>query len=83
MHDQQWERRGKGIVIYADGMLYIYEERRGRLGLLKPGDHFEVVSSFPIRFGSKEHWSHPVISDGILYVRRGNALAAFDIRKKK
>ena len=47
------------------------------------GERFEVVSRFPIRFGSKEHWSHPVISDGVLYVRRGTALAAFDIREKK
>ena len=83
VYEQQWKRLGKGIVIYADGMLYIYEEKRGTFALLKPGDRFEVVSSFPIRFGSKEHWAHPVISDGILYVRRGNALAAFDIRAKK
>ena len=57
--------------------------KRGTNALLKPGDTFEVVSRFQIRFGAREHWSHPIISDGILYIRRGNTLAAFDIREKK
>jgi hypothetical protein len=63
-------------------MLYLYEEKRGTLGLVKPGDQFNLVSHFQIDFGSKEHWSHPIISDGILYVRHGDALAAYDLRNK-
>ena len=82
IYSEPWENLGKGATITADGMLYLYEERRGTLGLVKPGDQFNVVGSFQIDFGSKEHWPHPVISDGILYVRHGNALAAYDIRKK-
>ena len=82
IYETPWDRLGKGSVIYADGLMYIYEEKRGTLGLLKPGDKFEVVSSFQINFGNKEHWAHPVICDGILYVRHGDALAAFDIRAK-
>ena len=50
--------------------------------MAKPGDKFDVVSSFPVKFGSKEHWAHPTISDGVLYVRHGDALAAFDIKAK-
>jgi len=60
----------------------LYEERRGTLALAKPGDKFEITSSFQIDFGTAEHWSHPVISDGVLYVRHGNSLAAYDITKK-
>ena len=82
IYETPWERLGKGCVIYADGLMYIYEEKRGTLGLLKPGDKFEVVSSFQINFGNKEHWAHPVICDGVLYVRHGDALAAFDIKAK-
>ncbi len=82
IYETPWERLGKGCVIYADGLMYIYEEKRGTLGLLKPGEKFEVVSSFQINFGNKEHWAHPVICDGILYVRHGDALAAFDIKAK-
>ena len=82
VYEQNWENLGKGSIQYADGMLYMYEERRGTVGLAKPGDKLDVVSKFPIRYGTKEHWAHPTISDGILYVRRGDALAAFDIRAK-
>jgi outer membrane protein assembly factor BamB len=81
IYDEPWGNLGKGVTIYADGKLFLYEEKRGTLALALPGDHFNVVSSFRFDFGTKEHWPHPVISDGVMYVRRGNTLAAFDIRK--
>jgi len=82
IYEEPWGNLGKGVTIAADGKLYLYEERRGTLALAKPGDKLEIISSFQINFGTKEHWSHPVISDGVLYVRHGNSLAAFDIRKR-
>jgi outer membrane protein assembly factor BamB len=82
IYETPWDNLGKGCVIYADGLMYIYEEKRGTLALLKPGDKFETVSNFQIKFGNKEHWAHPVICDGIMYVRHGDALAAFDIKAK-
>ena len=42
----------------------------------------ELVSKFKITAGTKEHFSHPVINDGVLFIRRGKALMAYDIRKK-
>lgn len=69
-----------GTVITADGMLYAYTER-GELALLRPNNgRFTVVSQTRIELGSDQHWAHLVINDGILYVRRGNALMAFDIK---
>ena len=82
IYETAWGNLGKGSVVYADGMLYLYEEKRGTLGLLKPGDRFDVVSCFQVNFGNKEHWAHPTISDGVLYVRHGDVLAAFDISAK-
>jgi len=82
IYEEPWGNLGKGVTIAADGKLYLYEERRGTLALAKPGDKLEIISSFQIHFGTQQHWAHPVISDGILYVRHGNSLAAFDIRKK-
>ena len=82
IYEVPWGNLGKGVTIFADGKLYLYEEKRGTLALANPGDTFEVISSFQIDFGTKEHWAHPVISDGVLYVRHGNSLAAFDITKK-
>jgi outer membrane protein assembly factor BamB len=82
IYEEAWGNLGKGVTIFADGKLYLYEEKRGTLALMEPGETFETISSFRIDFGSKEHWAHPVISDGVLYVRHGNSLAAFDIRNE-
>lgn len=72
----------KGTIISADGMLYVYSDR-GELALLEPmDDKFEIRGLIDIELGSKQHWAHLVIHQGILYVRHGEALMAFDIRKK-
>jgi outer membrane protein assembly factor BamB len=72
----------RGSIIYADGMLYLYNER-GQFGLVKPnGSKMEMVSSFKITRGTKAHFSHPVINNGILFIRHGKSLLAYDIRKK-
>ncbi len=71
----------KGNVISAEGLLYTYTER-GELALLEPlPGRFRIISQTNITLGSDQHWAHLVINDGILYVRRGNALMAFDIRR--
>ena len=71
---------GKGSVIYADGMLYGYGES-GKVGLtkIKP-DGYELVSSFAVKKGSNEHWAHPAISDGRLYIRHGDTLLCYNIK---
>ncbi|MBP7053670.1 MAG: PQQ-like beta-propeller repeat protein [Phycisphaerae bacterium] len=71
---------GKGSVIYVDGMLYGYGEK-GQVGLIriKP-DGYELVSSFKVAKGTKEHWAHPAISDGRLYIRHGQALMCYDVQ---
>ncbi len=79
MYETQWIN--KGPIISADGMLYCYEEKTGNIALVKPNpEKFEVVSSFKVPFGSGPHWSHPVISKGILYIRHGDALMAYNIK---
>lgn len=72
-----------GTVIYADGMLYAYTQR-GELALIEPlAGSFRVVSKTPIELGSDQHWAHLVINDGFLYVRHGNAIMAYDIKKSR
>ena len=69
----------KGAIIYSDGMIYCYSEN-GDVSLVNPNpQEFEVVSSFRIKKGSGEHWAHPVIKDGRLYVRHGDALMVYHI----
>jgi outer membrane protein assembly factor BamB len=72
---------GGGSVIYADGMFYCYSEREGEVALVDAGpDHFEVISKFEVPMGTGEHWAHMVINNGVLYVRHGDALMAYDIK---
>ncbi len=76
-------RLGSGAIIAADNMLYYYSQK-GDMILLSYDNHgnFEKVSSFRIRKGTSQHFSHPVINDGILYQRHGKVLMAFDIRSR-
>jgi len=72
---------GCGTVIYADGMLYVYNELQGSMHLVKPNpNEFEMVSSFKITLGTNQHWAHPVIHQGVLYVRHGDTLMAYKIK---
>ncbi len=80
MWEEHWNC--KGSIIAADGMLYIYDEKNGFAGLLKANpEKFELVSSFKVTLGSAgPFWAHPVIHNGILYLRHTNALMAYKIK---
>ena len=70
-----------GNIIAADGMLYTYDET-GEIALIEPTlTGFKKISSFKVPFGSAQHWAHPVIDNGRLYIRHGNSLMVYDIRK--
>ena len=72
---------GGGSMIYADGMFYCYSEQTGEIALVNAGpDKFEFVSRFKVPLGTREHWAHPVIDKGVLYIRHGDALMAYDIK---
>jgi outer membrane protein assembly factor BamB len=71
-----------GSTILADNHLYCYNDQ-GMAGLIKPNEGKpELVSSFKVTEGTNEHFAHPVISRGVMYVRHGNSMMAYDIRRK-
>jgi outer membrane protein assembly factor BamB len=73
----------KGSIIAADGMIYIYEERWGHVGLVKPDStKLDVVSEFQVKKGTGPFWAHPVINNCVLYLRHGEALMAYNIKKQ-
>jgi outer membrane protein assembly factor BamB len=73
---------GAGAIIAADDMIYYYSQK-GDLTLLSYNNgKMQKISSFRVTKGTKEHFSHPVINKGILYQRHGQALVAYDIRRK-
>lgn len=81
-YEKEWGGgKSKGSIIAADGRLYCYDERRGAVGLVNPTpEKFDVISEFRITKGEGPHWAHPVINNGILYIRHGNALMAYKIK---
>ena len=71
---------GRSSVIFADEMLYCYAER-GSVHLVKPNpNNLEIVNSFKITMGTDQHFAHPVIHRGVLYIRQGNTLMAYKIK---
>jgi outer membrane protein assembly factor BamB len=82
-----------GSVTSAEGLLYLLTDM-GEVGLAKASPKaFELVSSFKLPDASKfpadrksskdsKVWAHPVIADGVLYLRDSELLFAYDIRKK-
>jgi outer membrane protein assembly factor BamB len=77
---QAWQAEGKGSLTYADGMLYMLDEK-GTMSLVEASPkQYRVVSSLPVpKGGSGLHWAHPVVCGGRLYIRHADMLFAYDI----
>lgn len=73
-------RAESGNIIQMDDKLIIYGHN-GKLQFfeLKNGIP-ELISEMRIRLGSGQHFSFPVIVDGVMYIRRGNALMAYTVQ---
>ena len=70
-----------GNIIMADGLFYCYSET-GEMALINANQtSFNVISKFKIPLGSDQHWAHPVIYSGTLYIRHGNAMMAYDLKE--
>ncbi|MCX6236207.1 MAG: PQQ-binding-like beta-propeller repeat protein [Bacteroidia bacterium] len=79
----QYEKINYCNLIVADNLLYCYEDKMGRVSLFKMnGNDLELVSSFKITLGTGPRVSHLAISDGILFVRRGKVLMAYNIKQQ-
>ena len=69
-----------GGLIFADNKFICYGTNGDvslfnyQSGKLTEGGKFKVT------MGSKEHFSHPVIANGVLYIRHGEALMAYKIK---
>jgi outer membrane protein assembly factor BamB len=70
----------KGNLIAADNLLFFCADN-GYINLIKGiGSKLEVAGKFKITKGEKEHFSHPVIANGTMYVRHGNTLMAYQVK---
>jgi outer membrane protein assembly factor BamB len=75
---------GSASVVYADGMLY-YRYQNHFMVLVEPSpEGLKVVSSFKLPDWSRvESWAHPVIANGMLYIRDQDKLHCFNIKADK
>jgi outer membrane protein assembly factor BamB len=69
---------GRGNII-SDGNFLYYYNLRGEVNRVKPGERPSVTGMFKVTEGTKEHFSHPVIDKGVMYLRHGNTLMAYRI----
>jgi len=74
------DKLGDGNIIFADGLFYCYSEK-GEMALVSATpSSFDVISKFKVPLGTDQHWSHPVIFQGRLYIRHGNSLMTYNLR---
>jgi len=85
-----WNERGalgKGCVTAADGMLYCIDEGNGDVALVEAtpaGWHedsrFKLEPQTKRRSARGRIWTHPVVSNGKLYLRDQDLLFCFDVK---
>lgn len=80
-----WRHRsvGKGSLIYADDRLYLYSEE-GVVGLAEasPAAYREHGRFTLPSDAGLPHWSHPIISGGILVLRDQDNVFGYDLHSK-
>ena len=71
-----------GCLTYADGMFYLYSDD-GHMVLARATDEgLEVTGSLTLKHtGKNPTWAHPVVCGGRLYVRYGDRLGVYGIRR--
>ncbi len=73
---------GSAAVLLADGNLYFrYED--GKMGLVEatPAE-YRLKGAFELASKNGKSWPHPVIVDGLMYIRDHNTLLCYDVRAK-
>jgi outer membrane protein assembly factor BamB len=79
-----WRDRsvGKGSLVHADDRLYLFSER-GVVALAEANpEAYKEHGRFSLETGSLPTWSHPVVSNGKLFLRDQETIYAYDVRAK-
>lgn len=81
MYETTWFNKGQ--IIAAGDYLYCYDEKFGNVGIAKADpNEFKVISAFKITQGNRgPFWAHPVIDNGLLYIRHEDAFMVYNIAK--
>lgn len=81
------QKLNKGALSYADGMLYLLEETTGTVVLIEASpkgwsEHgrFKLDPQTTIRSPQGHIWTHPVISNGRLYLRDQDLIYCYNVK---
>ena len=67
-------------MTYADGNL-VFRYQDGVVALIEARpDGYRLKGQFTPEFQERESWAHPVILDGMLYLREQDKLMCYDLR---
>jgi hypothetical protein len=79
---------GKGAILGVNNRILLLEERSGRMVVAAASPdgwrefgRMELPERTAMRTKDNMVWAHPVIADGVLYVRDQELLFAFDLTK--
>jgi outer membrane protein assembly factor BamB len=80
------KRFGKGAIHFADGMLYLLDERSGEVALVEASpkgwsekSRFKLDPQTTRRSPQGGVWTHPVVLNGRLYLRDQELLSCYDV----
>ncbi|MFT5126219.1 MAG: outer membrane protein assembly factor BamB [Kiritimatiellia bacterium] len=86
-----WREKGsldKGAIGYTDGRFYLLEEKSGTVVLIeastkgyKEEGRFVLAPQTELRKPKGRVWTHPVISNGKLYLRDQEIIHCYDVKK--
>jgi outer membrane protein assembly factor BamB len=89
--DYAWREKGsldKGAIGYADGRFYLLEEKTGTVVLIdastkgyRERGRFVLAPQTKLRKPKGRVWTHPVISNGKLYLRDQEIIHCYDVKK--
>jgi len=69
-----------GNIIYTDNKFIIYGNN-GTINLVSyEQDQLEQAGQLKVKEGTGQHFAHPVVANGVMYIRHGNALMAYRIK---
>lgn len=69
-----------GSIIYSDNKFICYGNN-GNVNLVNYEEgQLDLAGQFKIKEGTGHHFSHPVIAEGVMYIRHGDALMAYRVK---
>ena len=83
---RMWEKgrgpgKGPAAVVYADGHLYFRYENGVTALVAATPTQYELKGQFQTP-GSRNGLAHPALSNGRLYLRTGDAIYCYDLKKR-